>query len=71
MAKEAAAYSPEPTCCSSPDVKAIPANLFTSGMFQTGVFGGFWDFHSFVVFVPTCWAEMVRWLVSNSQYAQT
>lgn len=52
--------SGEPTCCSSPDVHAIPANLFTSGMFQTGVFGGFRDLRSFAASVPTRWVEMMK-----------
>lgn len=35
----------------------IPANLFTFGMFQTGVFSAFQDLRSFVAAVPTCWEE--------------
>lgn len=54
--------SHDPSCCWAPDVLvgAIPANLFTSGMFQTGVFAGFWDLGSFVASVPTCWEEMKK-----------
>lgn len=43
-----------------PGVNATPANLFASGMFQTGVFGGFQDLCSFVVSVPTCWVEIKK-----------